>query len=618
VLLVGIVAASAWLRVQAAFHDPNFDTHSALGMLKSDPALLYYFLERILESGGGLPADFRADPRVLHPATTDVLALFPLGIEWIVAWCRGLFGADVPLHVVCVRVSAVCASCAALGVYGLALELTRRVRWALLAAALWAGMFANYRTVGFILIAEDCSLPLLALHFYLLARACRLRTRASIAVCALPLIAALCSWHAMGFFVTLEAGALYLAFASSGRTPLRARGAWIALALLMAAALALPILRSTRFASSAALMLALGTWAGTRWAGRLRLGRAGTAGLCALLAGAGVALGACAGSGAAQYSHVWGLVWHKLVHLGVLPADPLELPAEVRLMWQGPFSTADVWGLCLSLGAGLVLAPVFLLRPRAGTRGEDQGDARATLAWLFALSLPTSWLIERTAILPGVLLPVVVVCAAQGSLTRWTRALGPWSATILVGVCVLVQSTWTLERLRHFESPWYRPAQRQAEIRALIEAIPALVPEREAIAADFMNSPAILAHTRRPILLQPKYEDRESRARAIEFFSTFYHGTPEQMRRLLIEKYDCRYVVFDRFTLGLMREALYLGGIRPELARPEPGTCWAVFCSQDEATLSGVPGYELLYRSPASLVLGGRSTDFFRLYRLRP
>lgn len=629
-MLAGLVAVSAWLRTHAALHDPNFDVNNAVGLLRSDPALLYYFVERILEAGGGLPDDFRADPRVLHPATTDVLAVFPLGIEWIVAWCRGLFAADMPLHVVCVRVAAVCAASTAAGVYGLALELTRRVRWAVLAAALWVVTSANYRTVGFVLMGEDASLPLFALHLYLFARACRLRTHMSIALAALALVLAASTWHALGFFVLLEAAAVFAWYTQSGENALGSPRAWIGLAVAGAAACAIPILRSTHFAVSLPLIVALALYVVARAQSRHAWSRRRTWCVCAALIAVGavcsITFARLSGGGLADYGHVWALVAQKLAHGGQLPADPLELPAEVRLMWQGPFATAPLFPLLASLGLGLVFALAFLLAPRAGTRTAadapgavvSTGGARTVLAWLLAFALPAAWLIERTVIFAGVLVPVAAVCAAQGLVTHWSGRSARWLPLTLVAGCTLLQGSWTYARFEHFESGWYFPRERQLEIRALVRAIRELVPEREAIASDFVNSTAILAHTRRPIVLQPKYEDRESRERAIEFFEAFYHGRPDDLRRLLAVKYRCRYLVVDRNLFGELNAALYLGGIQPAGARPEPGTCWALFGSQDPRVLVSVPGFELLYRSPPTIRRGGDATDFFRLYRLAP
>ncbi len=620
-----LMGASAWLRVHAALGDPNFDALHPEGMLKSDPALLFYFVERILESGGWIPADFGAEPRILHPATIDVLAHFPMGYELVVAWCYRLLGGGVPLHVFCVYVAGVCASAVLLGVYGLALELTRRVSHALLAAALWATMLANYRTVGFVLVGEDFSLPWLALHLYLLARARRLRTPASMVVCALALVVALSTWHAAGFFVALEALAVYAWFLRSGENPLALPRAWIVPAIVFGGTLAVPFLRGTRAWASAPALVLVALWVSAlvRRRGGVRRGTVVVAGRAAsaAIAAAGLALP----GGQAEYSHVFGLVWHKLVNVGELPANPNELPGEVRLMWQSSFATSSWAEISRALGLSALPCAWLLVRSwrvwRAGTAqaglGRDR-DLAACLGGLLALSLPLSWLIERTIVLPGMLVPVAAVLAlpwiAVGGVSR-TRA----ATAVLAGIA-LVQGAWLGQRLAHFQSAWYQPPERQTELRALLDALPSLVPADEAIATDFMNSTAILAHSRHPMVLQPKWEDRESRERALEVFTTFFQSTPEAMRRLLLEKYRCRYVLFDRFTLGSasMSISRYVGGL-PANATPRPGTCWAEFSATDEARLRGIPGFELVYRSPRTLRRpDGQPSDHYLLYAIRP
>ena len=48
--LLALVAASAALRISVALGDPNFDRESPAGLLKTDPALLYYITDRIVEA----------------------------------------------------------------------------------------------------------------------------------------------------------------------------------------------------------------------------------------------------------------------------------------------------------------------------------------------------------------------------------------------------------------------------------------------------------------------------------------------------------------------------------------------------------------------------------------
>src|SRR4051812_10176513 len=66
-VLVALIAISSAIRIGKAFADPVFKSESSRGMLRSDPATLYYFTQRIVESNGKVPADFRADPRLEYP-----------------------------------------------------------------------------------------------------------------------------------------------------------------------------------------------------------------------------------------------------------------------------------------------------------------------------------------------------------------------------------------------------------------------------------------------------------------------------------------------------------------------------------------------------------------------
>ncbi|MBI5362088.1 MAG: hypothetical protein HZA53_02845 [Planctomycetes bacterium] len=622
VVLFAAVAFGAWMRVHAALHDPWFDATQAEGMLKSDPALLYYFVERILESGGWLPADVHADPRILHPTPVDVTALFPLGMEFVVAWWRMLSGSGEPLHMTCLRVTSVLASCAAIGVYGLALELTRRVGWALAALGVFTFTWANYRTVGFLLVGEDFSVPWFALHLYLLARAARLRTPASIVLAALTWIAALATWHATSFFASIEAVLVWAWFARSGANPLAAPKAWLFPVVAFALSLLVPILWGTRFYGALPVQILFGLAAaawlahrGTRSHGVLV-----AASIAAAAAWFGIAwlVARALGGELSEYGPVWGLLAAKLRYLGELPTDPLALPAEVRLMWQGPFATAQPGDLASQLGFGLLVLPLLVLGAGRAWMRRGGGASTALLGAALIVGLVLAWLISRTVILPGLLLPVAVAgCCSEWS-ARWaSQRARTGIAAALVGL-VFVQAADCADRVRGFESSWYRPPQRQQELRALVRALPSLVPDGEAIASDFMNSTAILAHTRHPILLQPKYEDRESRRRAVQFFDAIYHRTPDEVRRMLLDEYQCRYLVLDRFTLTRLGASLYLGGVRSD-ARPTPGTWWELLAREAGPTLPEVRGYRLLYRSPTTIRDDdGRATDFYRVYEVVP
>jgi len=609
-VLLLLVLATA-LRVERAFADPNFDAADDRGMLKSDPALLYYVTERILAADGWAPDDFRADPRIQWPETTDVPAEFTVGQEFLVAWAYLLVGGGAPLHAFAVRVMALVASLAVLGVYGAVLARTRSVPWALFAALLFSLLPASYRTIGFVLVREDLSLPLFALHLGLLARARRVGSARAWLLAGLALAAALATWHAMSFVVLLEALALLGVALWSGASPFAARPARAVLVVPVLAAVLVPALRasglllSPAFAIAGALLLAaLALERVPRARGRPRA----TIGLALAATAAAVLLVRLAAPDPGSYAHVHEVLLAKLVHLGRLPADPNELSFDARLLWQGPFVTlaprdaVALGGVALVLGAPAALA--LLLR-------SDPGDR--FLGLLALAALPAAWLVERAFVVAACLLPIALAVAlaeAGRRLGRRTLAVGALAAAALAVQLSLFASFASGLRLA-----WYTPPGRQSEIAALVEWIGANVPSDEAIVGDFVNSTAILAHAGNPIVLQPKYETRRARERARAFVTTWFHGTPAELRRLVRERFQARWLLVDRYTLG--RLSRYLGGLPEDGPPPAPGTPAAAFQSQDDAVLRGVPGFTLVYRSPPDVLQAdGSPYDLFRLYRV--
>ncbi len=580
--LLALVLLGTWTRIRTTLSDPGFAAGPPEGLLRSDPALLAYFTQRIAESGG-LPADFGAEPRIEHPLRLDVPALFPIGPEFLVAALWKLLGAGVPLHMACLYASSFAASLLVLGVYLLARELSGR-RSLGLAAALFAALLpANYRTIGFLFVGEDWSMPLFALHLGLAARARRLPGIGSALLCALPLVGALATWHAASFFLTLEALALFAWFWLRGRNPFAHAPAWCVLACLVLGGLAVPVLRHTGFVFSLPLLIAAALGLAALVA---RRGWSRTAAVGALAAF--VACGSIGSSG--EYSHVFGLVWHKLVQFGALPDDPLALPPEVRLMWQGPFATlSPVLGVAL-LGLGTLGFVYAGLQLRRGTQDDPLG-----VACLLALgSLPLAWLVERTLVLPALL--AAPLCAA--ACVRWRAS---W-----IGGALLAQALLLAHYLSGYVIPWYQPPSRQQELAALVRALPQFVPEGEAVATDFVNGTAVLLQTRRPILLQPKWESKQSRERIERFLEAFFHGTLPGLSRMLREDFHCRYLLVDRAVLGL--ECRYAAGI-PARSEPPPDSPAALLCVDDAARLGSLRGYKLLYRSPK---------DHYRLFELGP
>ncbi len=602
------IAFGSWFRIHTALADPDLLQERSAGLLRTDPALLFYFLERIIEGHGLPPADFRADPRVQYPALTDNFALDSVGQEFPLAWARLLLGDETPLHVFCIKFMGIIASLTVVGVYLAALELTGKVRWGCAAALLFVVTGGNYRTIGFVLMREDFSLPFLSLHFGLLARAARLRTAASLVLCALALSLAVATWQLTAFVILLEAGCLALWYLRTGVNPMAAPYAWIVPALVGLASLGVPVLSRSGFILSPAMLLALGLLAAAlvaRKAGGRAAQWAAAAATIALLLPLQPLV---AKSGGGDYHHVWTTMLAKLRYLGQLPDDPRRLPFEARLLWQGPFRGLEVSGWFRVLGLALILALPLLFRAvRGWIRGN--GEAAVSLLGIFSLfCLANTWLVARVMPLPALLLPVAAVVVLD-------QLRGRRAAAMLAGVVLVGQGAYFAYSMGHYRSNWYAARFRTYEYQALLEALPSLVPEGEAVMSDSTNSPTILAYTRRPIVVQPKWEEVEPRRRLEEFLTVFFHGTPRELHRLVRGKYRCRYLLVDRWTLG--RDMRYMAGVLPTATAPEPDTPADLFGTTDGRVLTSVPGFRLLYRSPAWIVTDpGNSSDILRLYEL--
>jgi len=608
-LLAVLAVVAVWrTRVAVTHAIPNWNQEDPRGLLKSDPALLYWFTTRIAENGGRLPDDLAHTNAVQWPDAVDARVEFPQAQMWLAAntwrWC----GAPLPLHEWCVTLFGLLAAMTGLAVFGLARELSGSRALALVALGTWCLLPASWRTATYVLLGEDLSFPAFAFHLWLLARAARVRTPAAFLLAGLTLCLAMISWHAAGFFAALEAGVLLAWTVKSGANPLRVRHGWLTLLPFVLGCIVDPFLRGKLLILSLPLQITavLGGMAACElWRERRQrptLGPLARAGLAlALLAGsAGISLGVsrALGRGLGDYSHVFGLIAAKLRHFGQIPDDPEVLPFEVRVLWQGPFATFRPRFLALHLNTTLAgFALFFAVTLPAWWRGHARAQ-EAILALLGALALLASWLILRTAILAAVLLPIASVAAAA----RW-RAAHPRLVPALAALALIVPpGVWfgELLRLTAKQNSWYDPAHVR-ELRQVLAEIRGRVPAGEAVASDEVNSTAILAHTGHPILVQPKFESAAARARLEQYRIAATRGTPAELARYLRTN-DTRYLVYDWRFLWNSR---YQVGIPSSVNGMRPGTA----LSQTVHDAEHLSGFELLWQSQ-----GGR----FRLYELEP
>lgn len=602
-----MVLVGAGLRIHYTYAIDQFDRESSAGYLQTDSAFLAYLTDRIVDAGGGVPPDFRADTRIEHPEPSDALAMFTVGQEFVIAWAKLLVGDDVALHVVAVWVMSLFAALTVLGVWGVGRELSGSRAFGLAAALVWMVLPASYRTLGFVFIREDFSLPIYALHLWLVLRAVRHRTPASFVAVGVSAALAAATWHAMGQFLAIEVACFVLWFLRTGQNPLTPPRAWLALLAVVLLSLAVPVLRAKGFALSApvAAALALGVAAavGRRWPGR-RPELLAFGGALVLIGAAGVGLSRISGSGLNDFAHVFELLWDKVRYLGQMPADPTELAFDTRVLWQGPFVTGELAGLALRLGPALLAVAVAVgLVGRSWITGRGDGRTAVWVAFA-AASCVAAWLIQRTYVLTAITGSATVAAVLAMPVLR--RA-----APVLLLAAVVCQG-WILQS-RILSNPrawWTQPRAEHVLQRAhLVDWVEHNVPLDDAVASDFVTGACLLYHTRRPSLLQPKYETVRSRRRIEDFFTIFYHRKPADLRAWMVAN-DCRWFALNHWWMWQNR---YIGGLPMSATRPADGSTAAWFLSRNPKIYARVPGFELAYESPEGFGLSN-----FRVYRLRP
>lgn len=216
--------------------------------------------------------------------------------------------------------------------------------------------------------------------------------------------------------------------------------------------------------------------------------------------------------------------------------------------------------------------------------------AFAALTVLFAV------LISRLLVLGGLIAPVAAALIFSRLRRSW-----PWAAG---AVALAVQAALLATTLPVMtKTTWYMPAESR-NLKQFINWSRVHLGEGCVIACDYVNSSAILAHTAHSVVLQPKYETRSSRDRIERFLTAFYHGSPEELH-VLLEKWECRYLLVDVYAMSALR---YQAGL-PVWAMPAPGTAALFFLSSWEERYQAVPGFRLIY-------VNEDKPPTWRLYRL--
>ncbi|MGA2220731.1 MAG: hypothetical protein ABSH21_02955 [Verrucomicrobiia bacterium] len=546
------------------FANPTWDPGNEVGQFWSEFAFHYRFAKFFATHPVRDWEQLAHDRDVQYPDSIDDWAEFSVAMEVPVGVLYRWLQPSTPFHVFVVWYDCIVSSLSLFGVFFLARALWRSDWAGLMATVLYATLYPSYgRTVKNLFLREDFAIPLILFALFFTVRALQAAAvvterRAVLNLGALPpwrdralpqilaalfWLAALASWHLTQFVMIVVMAAVVLVYLGKGKTP---RRPWL-VAVMTAGALLIPVLRAKQFYISptmgALYALSLAVWIN---GGRRKAIKVFVGSLAVFLL-----LGALLQKSYGEYGHVYALFLYKLRFLGVKPGNPAALPWEARLLWEGAFNTADgkeFWHslrLCLPLS----LLAMWLVR--------RETEIATRIFVLFTLLLfPLAWMVVRYFTFLGFAAAVL----AAGVLTQ--RRI--WWKLVVVPVAA-VQLT-----MLDFKPP-ERIQPQPSEYVPVVRWLNEHTPTNAVILTTITESPVFLAHTGRPIILHPKFENHDVRDRYHQFLDSIYRS--EDRFYEFAQRYGADYFVYDiSFLLDAEESRRYKADKLGNL----PSTCAAV------------------------------------------
>ncbi len=515
-IVAGLYCFHVHLKTAKIFANPTWSATDEVGQFWSEFAFHYRFAKFFAEKSDW--SELNHDRSVQYPDTINDWAEFTVAMEVPVGVLYRWWQPAMPFHVFVVWYDCLVSSLTLFGVFFLARALWRSDAAGVFASALYAGLYPSYgRTVKNLFLREDFAIPLIVFALFFTVRALQEQKTRDQVCGALFWLAALASWHLTQFVMAPFVLAAVIVYLGKGETP---RLPWLVIVMATGTVI-IPVLRAKHVYLSPTMCvlyaLALAVWIN---GGRKRATLVFAGWLVGFLA-----LGWLLGKSYGEYAHVYQLFFYKLRYLGVKPVDPSRLPWEARLLWEGAFNTAT-WG-----------------------------EWWRSLQWCLPLSLVAMWSAwrEKNVALRMVAVFTVLLFPLAWMVVRYFTFLGFAAAVVAAGKrrwLIVPAIVWQFAVLNF--QPLERGSPDPASYKPVVQWICENTPTNAVVLAQISESPVLLAHTGRPIIMHSKFENARIRERYREMFDAIY-GSEEQFSVFAL-KYGADYFVYDAGYLSAERQ----------------------------------------------------------------
>lgn len=581
-LLLAICACAVSYKVYLLNKLPFFDPRSGEAFFWTESAFHFrHFM--MVARGDGIPA---VDSGIQHPEGLDTVRYITPVMEQVAGRLYRWFFSDMPPHVFLVHFSIVISTLSILAIF-----FTAGAAWCSRIAAFICACFyalapaSSIRTSGGGFIREDFALPLIFFSFGCFITCLRKDQPLMSGLGSVLLIIALSAWHVTQLYLSLFVVALVVAYFLKNDQDLPLKSLAVFVAMMMSAALVIPVLRAKHFVFSPALMLSCGllviAWMPFMKKCRRKKRRV----LAGLILSGFLAAALIIQTSMGTYSHVYELLLAKVRFLGVLPQDPGRLSFEAKSMWTSAFVSPQLVELPFLLSATLIFGPLavgFIIQRNLRRQSSAHEIAIAFLAGcMFILFL----MIHRMSVFAIFFLALSLGALTQVSNIRIKRALYASLAISFLIQCYLMPSLKLMA---------FRPNQK--DLKGVLAFIKNRTAPQTAVLTTFQLGPAVAAYTDHPVALHSKFESKILRDKVARAYAALYRSENDF------------YEVCKKLKVGLfvyqpdMVQSSAPGSIRYLVGAIPLKTKSAAFCFH--FTPQKLKLFTLLYQNPIYRVYG--------------
>lgn len=424
--------------------------------------------------------------------------------------------------------------------------------------ASWSRFVANYVYEGF-------ALPWLFLGFAVLLAISNGKTKSQMKVIGYSMLAGvsicigLMSWHFARFYlIVLVAAAVanyFIVFNDDRAATVVTKAAGIIAVCCFLTGVLSPMLRQNGFITSLPMLMLYALALTQSARARYELSRI----QCVAIFSAAIIISAFAInharlSDSSAYGHVYSIFMYKLVNYLQKPADPGLLPMDARLLWVNPFnSPALAHVVYLFFPLAIAPAAVWTIKRLSLHQGvvahsDAPADSRGIVTALLALAFLALYiLVERLLGLPIFFLALYSLHAMVKHIRSRIVIL---SLLLFMGFCetakaFLADSRYNLLYAFTQKLPLPNPIPfgEFSHKKSLLEWVSLRTRPDDHFLSGIGISPQVLTYTRRPIILQPKFESSGMRAKYAEFLRALYGD--EDVFFDFCRKYGADYFIYE-------------------------------------------------------------------------